>query len=109
MLISLREYRKSKFFVMSLLQAAALCRVILMIEIDIFFTKKPVYSLTFSQSEFQKTPVLFCVLLINMVLNVFENVIIRCIHYYTHSYGAICSEINVFVFCIVLYNIVVSL
>lgn len=76
------KYRATKdeksipnFLAMSLLQAAALCGVILAIGTGVFFAIKPVYSSTFSQSELQKAQILFCILLMNMVLHVFENVI----------------------------------
>lgn len=63
------------FLAMSLLQAAALCVIILVIGVGVLFSIKPAYSETFSQNELQKAQVLFCVLLINMIFHVFENVI----------------------------------
>ena len=60
---------------MSLIQAVALSGVILVIGTVVFFSIKPVYSATFSSSELLKAQILFCILLLNMVLHVFENVI----------------------------------
>lgn len=76
------KYRATKneksipnFFAMGLLQATALCGVIFVIGVGVLFAIKPVYSATFSQTELQKAQILFCILLINMLLHVFENVI----------------------------------
>lgn len=76
------KYRATKdeksipnFVAMSLIQAAALSCIILAIGAVIFFSIKPVYSTTFSSAELQKAQILFCILLLNMVLHVFENVI----------------------------------
>ena len=63
------------FVAMSLLQAAALSGVILIIGAFVLFSIKPVYSATFSQAEMKKAQMLFCILLLNMLLHVFENVI----------------------------------
>ena len=63
------------FVAMSLIQAVALSGVILVIGTVVFFSIKPVYSATFSSSELLKAQILFCILLLNMVLHVFENVI----------------------------------
>ena len=76
------KYRATKneksipnFVAMSLIQAAALSGVILLIGTAVFFTIRPVYSTTFSPTELRKAQILFCILLVNMVLHVFENVI----------------------------------
>ena len=63
------------FVAMSLIQAVAMSGVILVIGTVVFFSIKPVYSATFSSSELLKAQILFCILLLNMVLHVFENVI----------------------------------
>lgn len=76
------KYRATKdeesipnFLAMSLLQAAALCGLILLIGTGVLFTIKPAYSSTFSQNEINKAQLLFCILIINMIFHVFENVI----------------------------------
>lgn len=76
------KYRATKnekcipnFVAMSLIQAVALSGVILAIGMVVFFSIKPVYSGTFSAAELQTAQILFCILLLNMVLYVFENVI----------------------------------
>lgn len=63
------------FVAMSLIQATILSGVILVIGIAVFFTIEPTYSNSFSDEELRKAQVLFCILLINMVFHVFENVI----------------------------------
>lgn len=75
------KYRATKdeksipnFVAMSLIQAAALSGVILAVGGIIFFSIKPMYSATFSVAELQKAQILFCILLLNMILHVFENV-----------------------------------
>lgn len=62
------------FLAMSLLQASALCGIILAIGVCVFFMIEPTYSSSFSQSEIQKSKLLFCILLVNMIFHVFENV-----------------------------------
>lgn len=76
------KYRATKdeksipnFVAISLIQAAALSGVILTVGVIVFFSIKPMYSATFSAAEIQKAQMLFCVLLMNMTLHVFENVI----------------------------------
>lgn len=59
----------------SLLQAAVLCGAILLVGVGSFFTIKPLYGTKFSASELQKAQLLFCILLGNMMLYVFENMI----------------------------------
>lgn len=63
------------FFAMSLLQATVLSGVVLVIGAVVFFSIRTVYSTSFSPSELKKAQVLFGILLLNMVLHVFENVI----------------------------------
>lgn len=76
------KYRATKdeksipnFVAMSLIQAAMLCGIILAIGTAVLFSIKPVYSKAFSPAELQKAQVLFCILLLNMIIHVFENVI----------------------------------
>ena len=76
------KYRATKdeksipnFVAMSLIQAAALSGVILAVGAVVSFSIEPMYSETFSSAELQKAQVLFFILLLNMVLHVFENVI----------------------------------
>lgn len=71
-----REEKKIPNYVaMSLIQAAVLSVVILAIGVVVFFLIQPIYSTTFSSVELQKAQFLFCFLLLNIVLHVFENVI----------------------------------
>lgn len=69
------EKRIPNFVAMSLIQAAILSGVIFIIGAVVFFLIKPMYSATFSLAELKKAQILFCILLLNMVLHVFENVI----------------------------------
>ena len=63
------------FIAMSLIQAALLSGVIVIIGIAVFFTIEPAYSNSFSAEELRKAQILFCILLANMIFHVFENVI----------------------------------
>lgn len=63
------------FVAMSLIQALALSGIILAIGSAVLFSIKPMYSATFSQGEVREAQLLFCLLLLNMLLHVFENVI----------------------------------
>ena len=63
------------FVTMSLIHATLLSGVIIVIGIAVFFTIKPTYSNSFSAEELKKAQILFCIILVNMVFHVFENVI----------------------------------
>lgn len=63
------------YMAMSLLQATAMSGLVLIIGAVVFFSIKPMYIKTFSSVELSEAQLLFCILLFNMILHVFENVI----------------------------------
>lgn len=63
------------YIAMSLLQATAMSGLVLIIGAVVFFSIKPMYIKTFSSVELSEAQLLFCILLFNMILHVFENVI----------------------------------
>ena len=63
------------YIAMSLLQATAMSGLVLIIGAVVFFSIKPMYIETFSSVELSEAQLLFCILLFNMILHVFENVI----------------------------------
>ena len=63
------------YIAMSLLQATAMSGLVLIIGVAVFFSIKPMYAATFSSVELSEAQLLFCILLFNMILHVFENVV----------------------------------
>jgi len=63
------------FIAMNFVQAAILCTVIGVISIGVFQTIQPVYGATFTIEQIKKAQLLFIILIINMMLHVFSNVV----------------------------------
>ena len=65
----------SNFVAMNLIQAVVLCGVIAVVASVVYQTIQPVYGDTFTQLQIRKAQKLFVILVVNMLLHVFENVI----------------------------------
>ena len=63
------------YIAMSLLQATVMSGLVLSIGVAVFFAIKPMYTATFSSAELSEAQLLFCIMLVNMILHIFENVI----------------------------------
>jgi len=69
------EHKIPNFLAMMLLQAGALSFMVLCVGGGLFFGIRPMYAKTFTDAQITKAQALFIVLLMNMVLHVFQNVI----------------------------------
>lgn len=63
------------FVAMQLILAAVMSAVIILASVAVFQTIRPTYSATFTEAQIQKAQMLFVLLILNMVIHVFSNVI----------------------------------
>lgn len=82
------EEKVPNFAAMSLIQAGALCLLLLAASVVVFFLIKPIYSSSFLPEQIGKAQMLFVVLSVNMMLHVLSNVIYGIIAGYNRfSFG----------------------
>ena len=70
-----QEEKIPNFIAMNLIQASVLCGVILVVGAGVYQTIQPTYAATFTPAQISKAQLLFVLLLGNMLLRVFENVL----------------------------------
>ena len=70
-----QEDKIPNFAAMTLIQAAVMGGAIIVVSGGLYFTIRPTYAATFTEIQIQKAQLLFVLLIINMVIHLFQNVL----------------------------------